>query len=348
LLSAADFESLQRKVQGVTRARMLRELAEALEALTTTTPLVLVIEDLHWSNPSTLDALSFLARRRQPARLLILGTYRPMEILRNGHPLKPVSHELLAHNLCVELPLPLLTEAAITTYLHTRFPRSVFPERLGSTLYQRTEGHPFFLVNIVTDWVTQGVLLEQEGTWTLHQDFDTPLSSVPRNVHHLLTLQQDRLTLEDRRLLQAASIGGVEFTTALVAAALEEEATVVADRCATLVEHQQFLRRAGITTWPDGTRAARYRFVHALYHQIWHEEVGIERLQQWQHRLGEREEQAYGARATEIAAELALRFEQAGDYSKAIFYLEQAGKNALQRSANQEAIQHLTKALALL
>ena len=77
LVSSAELEELQRRVLGSTRERMLRELAEALTVLTATQPLVLVLEDLHWSDYATLDVLAALARRREPARLLVLGTYRP-------------------------------------------------------------------------------------------------------------------------------------------------------------------------------------------------------------------------------------------------------------------------------
>ena len=81
LLDTAELEALQRRTHGATRERMLRELAEALEVITPERPLVLVLEDLHWSDVSTLDLLSMLARRHEPARLLILGTYRPVEVI---------------------------------------------------------------------------------------------------------------------------------------------------------------------------------------------------------------------------------------------------------------------------
>ena len=91
LLSTAELEELQRRTAGVTRERMLRELAEALEALTAERALILRLEDLHWSDYSTLDLLSVLARRQEAAQLLILGTYRPVEVLTRDHPLKASS-----------------------------------------------------------------------------------------------------------------------------------------------------------------------------------------------------------------------------------------------------------------
>jgi predicted ATPase len=85
LLSPADHDTLQRRSAGATRERMLRELAEAIESLTAERPLILVLEDLHWSDYATLDWLTFVARRRAGARLLILGTYRPADAIMRQH-----------------------------------------------------------------------------------------------------------------------------------------------------------------------------------------------------------------------------------------------------------------------
>ena len=110
LLSATALREVQDKIQGVTQERMLRELAEAVEVLTARAPLVLILEDLHWSDYSTLDLLSFLARRQETARLLIIGTYRPEEILGQDAPLLAVKNELQIHGQCQEIRLPFLTQ----------------------------------------------------------------------------------------------------------------------------------------------------------------------------------------------------------------------------------------------
>src|SRR6185436_7911023 len=110
LVSASDRESLSREVSGATRERMLREMGEALEALTSDLPLVLILEDLHWSDYSTLDLISYLARQRQAAQLMLIGTYRNVELIVSGHPLRAVKQELLAKQQCEELPLEYLSE----------------------------------------------------------------------------------------------------------------------------------------------------------------------------------------------------------------------------------------------
>ena len=201
LLSTAELEALQRKTQGATQERMLRELAEAVEALTVEKPLVLVLEDLHWSDVSTLDLLSFLARRREPARLLVIGTYRPVEVLAREHPLHLVKQELQLHGQCEELLLGLLTEAAVEEYLAVRFPGGAppyrAPPRLARVIHQRTEGNPLFMVNVVDYLLAQGALVQQDGQWVLLGEGEATEAGVPQSLQQMIEKQLDRLSLEN-------------------------------------------------------------------------------------------------------------------------------------------------------
>src|SRR5262249_3564395 len=147
LLNVADYEALQRKVQGATQERMLREMSEGIEVMTEQRPFILLLEDLHWRDVSTVELLAALARRQERARFLLIGTYRPEEMWDNKHPLHGVTQELYTHNLCAELALELLTEADVAEYLRARFPVNTLPAGLAQALYQRTDGNPLFLVN---------------------------------------------------------------------------------------------------------------------------------------------------------------------------------------------------------
>ena len=125
LVVTAEFEVLQRRVSGTTRARMLRELAEAVEGVTAERPLLLVFEDLHWSDAPNLEWLAYVARRRDWARLLVLATYRPVDAIVRAHPVRPVMQELQRHGQCVELVLPCLSETGVSAYLARRFGEGV-------------------------------------------------------------------------------------------------------------------------------------------------------------------------------------------------------------------------------
>ncbi|MBI3249631.1 MAG: AAA family ATPase [Deltaproteobacteria bacterium] len=351
-----ELEMLQRKVQGVSRGRMLREFAEMVEALANVgaiheSPLlVLVLEDLHWSDVSTLDLLAFLARRKEPARLLIVGTYRPVEMIGNGHPLKGIVQELYAHGLAVEVAVGALSEAEIGEYLQVRCGGGAIHEsplrRLTQPLHHHTGGNPLFLVSLVDDLVTRGLLAQDGKGWALQGEVE--MIGIPETIRHLVARQRERLPLEEQRVLEAASVAGMEFSAAAVAAALATDTALVERRCEQLAGCRQFLERLGVEEWPDGTLAARYGFLHALYQQLWHEWVSPTQLQHHHLRIGERKERGYGERTREIAAELAVHFEQGQDYRRAVRYLEQAAKNALRRSAHQDASTLLRKGLELL
>jgi predicted ATPase len=121
LLAPEERERLASLASGVTPTRMLRELAEALEVISAIRPLVLVLEDLHWSDHATLEWLAYVIRRRDPARLLILGTYRPVDVIVHAHPLRPLLAEMRQHPQYVELVLDYLSVAAVTAYVQQRF-----------------------------------------------------------------------------------------------------------------------------------------------------------------------------------------------------------------------------------
>ena len=365
LLNPTELEGLQRRTAGVTRERMLRELAEALEVITVERPLVLVLEDLHWSDVSTLDLLSMLARRQERARLLIIGTYRPVEVMVHGHPLKVVKQELQLHGYCHELALDFLSEAAVEEYLVRRTEigierkpdRPLTDERtlqgttgvrqLARMIHRRTDGNPLFMVNVVNHLLSHGVLQQRDGQWVVQHE-ERMATVLPENLRQLIEQQLARVSSDERKILETASVAGAEFSAAAVAAGVEQSTEVAETHCDNLVRREQFLRAQGTSEWPDGTVAARYGFVHALYQEVLYEQISASRRVRLHRQIGEREEQGYGDRAREIAAELAVHFERGREYRRAIQYLQQAGENAVRRSANQEAITLLTKGLELL
>ena len=112
-------------------------------------PLILVLEDLHWSDYSTVDLVAYLARRRDPARLIVIGTYRPVDMMLGDHPLKAVKRELQAHGLSRELPLEYLTEEAVAQYLAVRLAQHQPPKRLARLIHRRSGGNPLFMVNLI-------------------------------------------------------------------------------------------------------------------------------------------------------------------------------------------------------
>jgi predicted ATPase len=347
LLVPAEAEVAALNAHDATAARMLRELTDALEVLTAARPLVLVLEDLHWSDRATLAWLAYLARRRDPARVLILGTYRAREVLGCAQPLQPFLAALQPHPQCRELMLDTLVAPAVTAYLSQRCASAMLPAGLPRLIHERTSGHPLFLVAIVDELIRQK-RIEAIAERVDHNDLPGVIELVPANLRQYIEQQLDRLSGENQTLLAAASTAGETFAVAAAAAGVAQTVATIEARYAALARQAQFIRESGTETWPDGTVTACYRFKHALYHEVVYARVPADHRMQLHRQIGERKETGYGAQARTVAAELAAHFSRGADYPRAVHYLHCAAVNALQRSAYQEAIGHLTQGLEAL
>ncbi len=348
LVTPTEREAFGREVFGASRERMLREIGEALDALTADTPLVLALEDLHWSDYSTLDLISYLARRRRSTRLMLVGTYRPAELIASGHPLRAVKQELLAKQQCEELPLEYLSEAAVAEHLDARFPGHRFPAALAALIHERTEGNPLFMVNTIDYLVGERLIEQRNRAWCVTAAIDAIKLGVPDSIRHLIEKQIDRLDAADQRLLEVASAAGAEFPAPAVSAGLDDAATDVELRFEELSRRHHFVRNCGVQRLPSGAIVDRYGFVHAVYRNVLYDRVSASRQMLLHRRLGEWGEAAYRERAGEIAAELAMHFERATDHERAVRYLQQAARNAMQRSAYREAVALSRRGLQLL
>jgi DNA-binding winged helix-turn-helix (wHTH) protein len=330
-------------VQGTTQTRMLRELAEALEALTNIRLLVLVLEDLHWSDSSTVEALAMLARRREAAQLLVIGTYRPVELVVRAHPLKAAKQELQLHRQCAEVPLGRLTRAEVQAYLAQRVPAPAATADLSAWVYQRTEGHPLFMVHVVDDLAHQKQLTDVAAAGGGAGPFTELTLEVPAGLQLLIELQLGRLSPETQQVLEVASIVGVEFAVASVAAGVPMAIDAIEAICEELARLGQFITDLGLAEWPDGTVTGRYGFRHALYQEVLYRRIGSGRRVQYHRAIGIRLEVGHGAQASSLAAELAVHFEQGRDYRRAVHYLRQAAANVMRHATSPEALRHLTQ-----
>src|SRR5262249_28551339 len=187
-------------------ARMLREIADALEEFTRRRPLVLVLEDLQWSDPSTIDWLARFAPGRGPAHLMVIGSFRPVDAIVHDHPLRAVEHELFARGLCETLSLELLSRADVAEYVAARLGLQSADEsrRIAALLYERTEGNALFMVSVLDDFVARGLLPSPDARWHVEGPLDRATRWIPVGLQELLGRQMRRLTPDARRTLEAA------------------------------------------------------------------------------------------------------------------------------------------------
>ena len=319
-----------------TRERMMRELTLAIEAIASDAPLLLKLEDIHWSDTSTLDWLAHVARRPEPARLMVIATFRPADVAAAKVGLSGLVTELALHGRCREIALAPLDLAAIASYLEARLGDDGGAAKLremAPLLLERTGGNPLFMTSIVNQ------LAQQDGR--------TPgaIVAIPHDVWRFIDRQIDELTESDRHLLTAASVISREFATAAVAAALEIDVDQVEIACARLARQGVFVVKPGSTVWPDGTRPELYAFRHDLYRELLYDRLPATRRALCHTRVGRRLEAAWAGRLDAIASELAEHFERGNEPVRAIPHRQRAAAKALRRGANEEAIGHLRRAL---
>jgi DNA-binding winged helix-turn-helix (wHTH) protein/tetratricopeptide (TPR) repeat protein len=337
LLSDEQLAEASRRAAFGNEARQLRELSAALEAICVATPLVLVIEDLQWSDVATIDLLSLLGQRQERAKLLVIGTSRYAEIQRPEHPLNHVMRTLVARSGALALRLASLDLATVQSFIDRRFAGHAFSPELSDAIAKTTGGTPLYVVSLLEELASRGLLAERQGQWRLAVSLDELRAHRPASVKQLIDMQLDRLATTEQRVLEAASVVGTEFPTHLVAAALELSVEEVDDTCDALSRRALFLRAE-----PDG----RYRVTHALVQEVCIDRGSPARRQRW-HRLVAEALQR-DPLAGDVSHLLAQHFAAAGDAARAIPAYAAAARQAGQRYASSDAVALCARALALL
>ncbi len=347
-VSEDEYRTLQMRAQGTSQSRMVGELCQALEFLSADQPLIIGLEDLQWSDYSTLDLLSILARRLEPGRLFVIGSYRPADVIISNHPLRTVVLDLQVHGQCTELLLDHFTEEDVARYLANRFPDRDFPDRLSQLIHQKTGGNPLFVTAFVDDLVANQSIEEHRGRWRLSGDPEQIDGWRLVSLRQIIEVQLARLLPDEQQILEAAAIAGKEFTADLVAAALETDAAEVEDHCDQLVRRRQILRLAQDRPASNFTGSTRYAFSHDVYRTAAVDRSLRGRRRHWYQRIAEKMVSNYGERADEVATELAYYFQQANRPHEAAHYLAVAGERASRRFAHAEAISQFQRGIELL
>jgi DNA-binding winged helix-turn-helix (wHTH) protein/tetratricopeptide (TPR) repeat protein len=348
LVKPEQREALQREILGSTRERMVRELCEVLESISAQTPLLVILEDLHWVDPSTLDLISAFARRRDPAKVLLLGTYRPVDVVLSQSPLKNLKQDLLVHRLCHEIALEALDEPDVADYLARTFHADSVPSTLANLIHQNSGGNPLFLAAIVRDMANRGFIAADQGRLILAAPIEQVYPGIPETLHQMLQIQLEQLSPDDLRILQAGSIAGERFSVWAAAAMLDSSPASIEEKCEKLANRQQFIQPAGIHKAASGALSAHFEFRHSLYRQALYRSLSGLNQAQLHLALGERLRLVYEAGRPEIASELALHLEKGRDYEGAARCLMLAAQNAANRFSHRAAIQILRRALELL
>ncbi|MBC8165289.1 MAG: AAA family ATPase [Bryobacteraceae bacterium] len=342
--SSEDFHLLRAHVVGATKERMLREIADAINVLSSVDPVILVLEDLHWADSATVDLLSWIASKQDPARLLVIGTYRPVDAILSGHRLTSVRRELLGRRLCSEIVPSLLTPENVEELLLSAFPDHQFSAGFAARLHEHTEGNPLFLTTFLDYLSTRGVIAKTSGKWELVSGIDKLSLDIPEGLLQMIGRQIERLTPDELALLEGASAAGSRFTVRHLSD--EQDQETFERMCESLASRSLFLRRDRADDCFGYLHSQCYAFLHSLYREVLYDNTPPTRRARLHREIGTRIEALTGD-STDAAAELAIHFEQARMNDRAVVYLCKAAATAASRFALDQAVTTLQRAQSL-
>src|SRR5579884_1045545 len=347
LLSREERIDLQSDVMSATSGRMLREVLDALEEVAESRPLIMVLDDLQWVDRATVDVISEFARRHQPARILLIGTFRPFEAFLNDNPITVLKEELLAHRLCTEVSLPGLAESDIHDYLSEITLESSLKGGLAQLLSRRSEGNPLFLVATLEHCFEQGLLTREHGELRLTVPLDQIGLDIPRSLRRIIEFQIDHLEAKERQILEVGSIEGPLFSPRVIAPATDFTCDEIEDICHRLASRSHIIRSTKDQHPGCGVILPYYQFVHVLYRDVLYDRQSPGRRSVRHKMIGSQLEDIHEKNLEQVAAEVALHFEQAPDWKRAVRYWQLAAGNSERLYAHSAAIAQLSRALEL-
>jgi DNA-binding winged helix-turn-helix (wHTH) protein len=329
--------------------RLPGELCGALEELANEKSLILVFDDLHLADESTLGLISALARRRTAAKLLVVATYRPQDGS-SEKTLKGLKQDLVMRRLGVEITLGPLIKTAVRAMLSKELRQDALPDGLDSFVYQHSEGIPLFVIALLEHLIAQRCLVRDHaaGQWQQRAPFPPMDAGVPEELSQMIELEVGRLNAEEQRLLEAASLMNVAFPAWAVAAALEGDVAATEEACDDLAQRLYFVRRAGEDELPDGTRSGFYVFAHGLYREVLYQRQSASRRARRHTRIARRLGELFAGREGNVAREMAMHYEAAGNWQQATDALRMGARHAQQRRAHSEAAVLLEHALRVM
>lgn len=321
----------------IERDRTFEAVARVLFQLSAQEPIVLFLDDLHWADHLSLALLHYLSRICRDSHLLIIGTYRPEELLQTTagryHPLEETMFSMSREDLLTILELNPLKRQDFPELLRSVF-NSVISDKLVEKLYEETEGNPLFALETLNLLVDEGFLSEEEGRWALTSPMEQ--IRIPSKVHEVIIRRIRRLRREERNLLNLAAVCGHSFNPDTLSRTIESDIVDVLQSLNEIEQSHRLIRHEDST----------FEFTHHKIREVIYSNLPGE-LRRVYHlkTAGCLEQVLVNEMSDGCMADVALHYVEGGVPERAFEYLLKLGEKAVNIFANVQAIDYLSKAL---
>ena len=340
---------------GLEQSFLFEQYAEVLQVLARSQPLVLLLDDIQWSDSASVGLLFHLVRQMGAghSRILILCAYRPEEVAlgraRERHPLEKVLHEVKRTfgDVWVDLDTAAQREGRDFVDAFLDAERNRLGDEFRAALFKRTAGHPLFTVELLRAMQERGDLLQDvraDGAWIAGPDLEW--DELPGRVEAVIQLRVDRLDAQLREIVNVASVEGELFTAQVVAAVQNAAEGPLYRGLQKLERLHRLVKELGEVQTGAG-RAVRFQFSHILIQEYVYRNLspGERRLLHGQ--IATALERLYEGHLGEIAVQLAHHFDAADNSEQAFRYFLLAAETGGRAYANHDAIRLYARAVAL-
>jgi len=319
------------------RDRLFEAVSQFITNISKEAPLLVVLDDLQWTDQTSLLLMHYLARGVYREPLLLLGAYRDTDI-DDRHPLSPVLTELNRERLLQSVPLKRMSLNDTSEMVKQILAQDEVPKIFCELVYERIGGNPFFVEEVIKSLKEEGVIYREEDKWKIKE---VSRIKFPKTVEGVVKARLSRLDDECQNLLTMASFVGNDFTFE----ALCGVTSVKEDKVLELMEK---MLKTGLVKERLVRGEGVYSFADVIVRDVVHEEVSLLRHMKLHGTVGCALEKVYAKKIDEHLGELAYHFLEGNDKEKAFIYFLKAGEKAQKIYAHNEAFSYLQHALELL
>jgi len=314
---------------------ILKNVRDLLTKATDQTPLVIVTEDLHWADTSSIELLESLFRLAESQRIVFINVFRPDHQETSDRIVETIKEKFPAR--LTEILLQPLDERSSEALINNMLNITGLPHRIRQQIIERSGGNPFFIEEVVRSFIDEGAVVRKNGVYEVTEKIDTVV--IPQTINDVLMARIDRLEEKTRDLIKVASVIGRNFFHRIlteVAKTIED----IDDRLVYLKEMQLIRERRRM-------EELEYLFKHALAQEAAYESILVEKRKELHLKVANSIERVFTEKLREFYGMLALHYSRGEDEEKAEEYLIKAGEEALKSSASSEALYYYQEALSL-
>ena len=305
-------------------------------------PIVLFLDDLHWADQASVGLLTHIARKIEGSRVLLLGTFRPVDVEASDHALRQAKQELERYNISKEIPLSGLDLESLDALLRDRLGGEPTPD-LRAWMAKHGGTNPLFYGELLNWLVESGYATDTEGTWDLAREPEAV--EIPRSAESAIERRLERLDPDTYRVLEYASVEGDVFHSVSLARLLEMDELQLEEVLDPIVRVHRLIRLIETRDLPNGDIASMYLFSHTLIQDILHRNLQGKRRILLHRKVAEIYAELYEGDTTSVNAELSVHFDEGRQPAQAYKYSLLAAERSENLYAHLDAREMLHRAL---